>query len=396
MSLHQNIRKLKIFSAFRSYDALLPFYIIYAHHYGLSFFQIFVTQTVFAISVLIFEIPGGIFSDIYGRKLSLFSGSFFLMIGSLLLLTWRNFIGFCLADFLIAIGFTLCSGSDTALLYETTQELNQPESYLAHEGTMQAYSRYAEALSGLIGGILAQSSLFLLALVSFIGQVPNLYISATFKNASKATPPKKFKFLLKDRIFKQLKLIKDNLFNEKKNAIKLLLMYSSLVSSFTITVFWLLQVLMKSHNIALIVMGIIWLIYHCFSGYCSQHSKYIISSMGINKILLLIPLLLQIMSLGLGLFTSNWVLPLILISAVVFGIKMPFVNYLLNAQLANLTRASILSVDSMLTRLLFSILGLVIGYMLDHSTINHVFLLLTIPNIAIFFFAFKLIKKQTS
>lgn len=81
--------------------------------------EIFIIQSVFAIGVVLFEVPTGYFSDVVGRKKTLLLGS---IIGTLWLALYSFsswFWSFLFAELILWLGSSFISGTDSAMLYET-------------------------------------------------------------------------------------------------------------------------------------------------------------------------------------------------------------------------------------------------------------------------------------
>ncbi|QBR83549.1 hypothetical protein E3983_03755 [Legionella israelensis] len=157
----------------------------------------------------------------------------------------------------------------------------------------------------------------------------------------------------------------------------------------TIVSFWLLQVIMHVYKTPMLVIGLIWFVYHAISGFFSSKTSSLFQKLKRKKLFLLLPSLLLLMFLTLGLISSSWILPVIFLAAVVFGIKMPFIYLELNTTLPSSLRASILSLDSLLTRVIFAFLAMIVGYSLNNYSVYTVFFLLTIP----LFMAFWIVAK---
>ena len=70
-----------ILRAVRWFLLTMPIITIFFREHGLSMQEIFIIQSAFAVSVILFEIPTGYFSDVVGRKKSLIIGMLFGAIG---------------------------------------------------------------------------------------------------------------------------------------------------------------------------------------------------------------------------------------------------------------------------------------------------------------------------
>ena len=72
-----NILKLYLHRAIGYFLVIMPIITIFYQKNGLSMQDIFMIQSVFSISLVLFEIPTGYFSDVYGRKGTMILGTIF-------------------------------------------------------------------------------------------------------------------------------------------------------------------------------------------------------------------------------------------------------------------------------------------------------------------------------
>ncbi len=81
--------------------------------------QIFLLQAVFAVVVLVMEIPSGYAADLLGRRITLLVGSVFIALGHTMLLFADGFAGLAVFELCLGIGSSLVSGTDLAILYDS-------------------------------------------------------------------------------------------------------------------------------------------------------------------------------------------------------------------------------------------------------------------------------------
>ena len=67
------------------------FIVVYLLDIGLTPFRIGILMAVYAVSVILFEIPTGAFADLYGRKASVLLGYFLEALVMLSLFFWKDF-----------------------------------------------------------------------------------------------------------------------------------------------------------------------------------------------------------------------------------------------------------------------------------------------------------------
>ena len=72
-----NIWKLYLHRAIGYFLVTMPIITLFYRSNGLSMQDIFMIQSVFSLSLVLFEIPTGYFSDVYGRKGTMMLGTIF-------------------------------------------------------------------------------------------------------------------------------------------------------------------------------------------------------------------------------------------------------------------------------------------------------------------------------
>ncbi len=379
-----NYSYLRWLSGCRYFDVLLPFYVIYGRYVGLTYKQIFATQSIFAIFLVLLTLPGGIFSDLFGRKKSILIGSLCLMISALCFWLLRTFSGFVAAEIFMAMAYSFFSSSESALLYESAKSCGQLDMYLAQESNVHAYARFGEALSSFLGGILATFHVMLLPIVKLAISIPVFILSTSLVETKLANfkfyrTDKTIKQILILRLYKKWLLIKRFLFTTDKAHIRIIIIYSAFISNVTLSAFWLLQVFVEQHSLSYFFIGFIWLTYHFGAGISSHYAAKLITKYQ-AKLIVYLPIFLLIILLILSFTDSRWNFLWILGSAFAYGIKMPLANYLLNLNLPGASRVSVMSVDAFLTRFIFSILAVILGYTLDYTSLNNAFIVVLFPN----------------
>jgi len=102
----------------------VPFYL---HRIGLDYRRMFILEMAFSAAMMAFEVPTGIVADRWGRRISLCLGSSFLALGFFMFGIFHAFTLLFAAELICALGMTLVSGADKALLYETMKRSEAPE-----------------------------------------------------------------------------------------------------------------------------------------------------------------------------------------------------------------------------------------------------------------------------
>ncbi|MBN2206408.1 MAG: MFS transporter, partial [Candidatus Aminicenantes bacterium] len=157
--MRANLTKVYLYKLFGEAWLIAPILIPFYVSNGLSATQVFTIQAAYALSVLAFEVPSGYLADVIGRRRTLILGAGLLPAGIAVYAFTSGFWPFVLAEVLIAIGNSMRSGSDSALIYDTLIGLGDEARYKMSEGKAFFYSRLASSLAAVLGGALAAASL---------------------------------------------------------------------------------------------------------------------------------------------------------------------------------------------------------------------------------------------
>jgi MFS family permease len=87
---NNNTQKLYWVSLLSGFNLLEPIMTFFYLSVGLNYTNIFVVLLCFSVSILIFEIPTGVFADRYGAKKSLLAGTLVKALSLILLLLATN------------------------------------------------------------------------------------------------------------------------------------------------------------------------------------------------------------------------------------------------------------------------------------------------------------------
>ena len=117
--LERNIRRTLALSFFRVFMVLMPVIVLFFESRGLTLAEVLLLQAWFGVLVLVLEVPSGYLADLLGRKRTLIVGAFVAAVGHSLLLVVEGFWQLAVFEGCLAIGYSLASGADLAMLYDT-------------------------------------------------------------------------------------------------------------------------------------------------------------------------------------------------------------------------------------------------------------------------------------
>ncbi len=365
-NIEHNIIKMYFFRFLRDFWLIMPMLIPFYKSFHLSNTEILLIQSIFSLSLLIFEIPSGYFSDAIGRKLTLIIGSFCLPLGLSIYSIGSSFFEFAIAEAVLGIGFAMCSGTESALIYDSLLQINNEKAYHQVEGKAESFTRIGTAAASVLGGILAGIFLKLPFFINIITGLLMFILALTF--AEPDTIKRKSENPLKDIIF----IVKYSLGHTKILSIIIL---SSVVLHTGITAIWGYLMIMEKQNLSVMVNGIGFALFQMISAAGAVTSHKISAAIGKKNsylILAVIPLTMFIV----GISNSPFVLICVFAHSYVWGFSFPFFMNELNNLIDSDKRATVLSTGSMIGRIFFVILSPVFGLLSDSHSLGYGFLML--------------------
>jgi len=158
--LQKNIKAFYVNSVLNGLDSILaPVVIIYQLQLiGLSLTEVFIGEAIFAASVLLAEIPSGIFADRQGRKNCLLMANFFIICSFATLTVAQNFWQIIAGQILCGIGMAFASGAKDALLFDTLKELKKEKKFKYFLSKLNTITFTMAIFANIAAGFIAQYS----------------------------------------------------------------------------------------------------------------------------------------------------------------------------------------------------------------------------------------------
>lgn len=155
LNIKNNISKLYIILFFHN---LIPAYVIERLFYeqrGMTVIMVVLCEIVYAVTIVILEIPTGILADKFGRKPMLVTGAMLAMFEFVILLFANQLWVFLLVTFLAGVSSACTSGSLHALLYDSLIMIKCEKSFETIIGRLNAIDFIGAIIAALSGSILA-------------------------------------------------------------------------------------------------------------------------------------------------------------------------------------------------------------------------------------------------
>ena len=358
--VRQELQKLNAFGACWMFLPVIPILVPYQLELGLNMQQVFWVQVFFGLVCALFEVPSGYLADVCGRKGLLLIGSLLWALGfAWLYLGVHDFWGMLIYEGLLGLAVSLVSGADLALLYDW-----QHSAEGGREAGTQALANYqwaqvlSEALAGLVCGLLVlQSFRAVLACQACVALAP-VVMACTLREPA-------YQKLSTDNHWQNLQTVWRHVFVADV-CLRLIFLNQILWSLATFVMVWLNQKIWQVAGLPLAVFGILWTLINLLVGLTGRQVVRLEKRHG-SEILLISLGLLPIMGYALSALAHGW---LLILAGCLFPISRGITQILLkdaiNWRTPAAIRATVLSLNSLLFRLGFALLGPLTGWATDH------------------------------
>ena len=332
---------------------VVPFY----ESNGLSMKDIMILQAVYSIAIVVLEIPSGYLADVIGRRKTLIIGAIFGTFGFATYSFSYGFLGFLIAEIILGIGQSCISGADSAMLYDSLLERGDEKKYTRFEGRITSIGNIAEAVAGILGGVLAGITLrapyIAQSFVAFIA----LPAAITLVEPARKVP------LIKAGFIEIVRIARFALFQDRP--LRRNILFSAITGTATLTMAWFAQPFFKYTNIDIMWFGLLWTSLNLTVAITSYTAHYFERKLGQTRSILMISLLIPVGYLALSRFHLPSGLIILYLFYLVRGYATPVLKDYINRITASNIRATVLSVRNFIVRLLFAITGPLLGWIKD-------------------------------
>ncbi len=135
LDIKKQIHTLYLNSAFGAFRFAQASWVALLASRGFSLVQIGLAESVFHLTSLLFEVPSGVISDVFGRKRSMIMSHCMALLSALVMLLSESMPGILLGMMFSALGYNFESGAREALAYDSLKEAGREEDYAAYSAT---------------------------------------------------------------------------------------------------------------------------------------------------------------------------------------------------------------------------------------------------------------------
>jgi MFS family permease len=362
MMLARNLILLYIIKVAKWFMLYMPVSLLFYMENGMEKYYLLL-HAIYSGIIALLEVPSGYIADVWGRKPALVLGGLFGVLGFGAYSISSGLAGFLVAEILLGIGSSLLSGADSAILYDTLSQNNQEKRYLKEEGRITAVGNTAETLAGLF------VSLIVFTYYRTYFQLQTILAIIAFIGALFLIEPKVHQ-LREKAGFKDILSIVHTTFRKNK-VLRNLIIFASAVGLASLSMAWMAQFVFVQAGLNERHFGIAWVV---LNGMVMLGS---LSAYRINKLLKVkwsILYMMLIFSVGFFVVGYHLTFAAFIPLALLFyfrGTAHPILKNYINEQTDSSQRATVLSLRSLIIRILFFTLGPIYGFINNKISLEY-------------------------
>ncbi|MBI4973611.1 MFS transporter [Candidatus Roizmanbacteria bacterium] len=352
-----NIRKYYLFQFFNNLAFFSPVIVLFWQANGLSMTQIMLLQSIYSLGVVILELPTGAFADYFGKKKSLILGSSLWTVGLIGYGLSHTFWQFALGELIVGMGAAFISGADRAYIHELLREIEREKEFKKVEGKARGIIQIAQAMGNLLGGFIGSISLGLSLIATGFSTFMGFLIGFSFPRIKRE--PKEHRQSYIQIIKESIRLVRSN-----KRLLWLTLFFASFNGLVWPLIFYS-QPYLQMLGIPVFFFGFIFAGFNLISALGSAHTHQFEKMMK-NWTFFTMCLIIVASLLLLGLFPSIYIFPLSLLFLMFAFMNQTIITDQVLKIVPSQKAATILSFQSLVRRILYAIVGPILGVITDN------------------------------
>ena len=308
----------------------------------------YMESAVLCICVVL-DIPSGALADLIGRKKSILIGRVFLFASAFFFTTMETPLGAWTGNILWAIGFSMQSGADTALLYDTLKEQGRHAEFKRIEGRALGSRLILMACCALATGVLAEIDLRLPLLVGLPFLLIPFGAALFFKEPPRTKPYS---------AHEQFDVLKQGVrFAIRSVEVRWMVGFAALLATTSKVWFFTYNPYFEIVGLPVAEYGVIFFCLNVVAWLSSHYAHQAEHYLGERGCIIVMIVCLGVPILIMGCLPFQIFAYLVIIQNIVRGFMSPFVNDYLNRHITSDIRATVLSVRSSVSNLM-AIIGL--------------------------------------
>ncbi|HVN86481.1 MAG TPA: MFS transporter [Candidatus Binatia bacterium] len=342
---------------------------------GMSLTDIMVLQAIFSFAAVVFEFPAGYAADRLGRRTSLSIGAMLWVVGWVLYALGATFTGVVAAEVVLGGSIAFTSGADSALLFTALQHADRGTEYPRWESRLRATSQASEAVSASVGGYLYSLG----PRLPFWLQVPFALLALTSVTAMKE-PPRAAIEHRASHVLQAWRIIRHTLLYHAR--LRAAIVLSVVLNLSTFVMVWLIQPYMQRRGIPAPWFGPLWALASLYLATVTLLSARVAERVGRDPVLLACCALIAVAYGGLAGSTHAVAVAFYLCFMTIRGLQVPLLINVLQRDAPDDARASVLSLNALVFRLGFVLVGPPVGLLVDRLGLDRALAVLGVGFVA--------------
>jgi len=361
--LRSNIKKYYLFRVLSGMFFSVPVMVLFWQENGLSLMQVMYLQSIFAILAVALEIPSGYCADLFGRKKTLLASSVAGMFAMLTYSLGNSFSHFLVAEVLFAFAVSFASGTTSALIFDTLVDLGEEQRYKKIWGHSLFVGMLALAFANSLGGMMAKVDLrlTLYATLPFYAMLVPLVWTMHEPTRHRCVVEKGYAHEL-------IHILRVSIFRNR--ALRWIIVYSGVIFAFNQSVLWFYQPYFELTGLDVAYFGFVFAAFQIVAAFSSKYADGIERRLGQKSSLVMLTFLVGGSYLLMSHYVALFSFTFCFVQQFVRGFRNTVVTDYVNQLTDSSMRATILSVESFVGRLVYATIIPVFGWIADVYTIG--------------------------
>lgn len=362
MSAQKNIVLLFIIKVAKWFMLYMPVSLLFYLENGLED-HYFLLHAIYSGVIAFFEVPSGYIADVWGRKKALVFGALLGTLGFGAYSISYSLTGFLIAEILLGLGSSLLSGADTAILYDSLKERGKEKEYLKIEGRITAVGNISEALAGIFVSVIVfgfyRNYFVLQTVLTFIAFVTALFLKEPKVHVGE-----------RQAGFKDILNIVSVSFRKNK-VLRNFIYFSAVIGFASLSMAWLAQYIFVAASLEEKHFGYAWVALNTMVAIGSLLAMRIDNLLKLNKSLIYLTIFLTLGFVIIGINISLLAFVPMALLFFVRGTSHPILKNYINQNTESSQRATVLSLRSLLIRIMFFMMGPILQYIINNLSLAH-------------------------
>ena len=360
--LRSNIWKIYLYRVLLGLIFPIPTIVLFWQKHGMSLTDVMLLQALFALAVVIFEVPSGYLADIAGRRTTLILAGISNSLAIIVYSQSQHFYHFLSAELCFAFGFAMISGADAALVYDSLLAVGAEERYQEVYGKLYFYNLFAIGGSSIVGGLIGSFNYRW----TFYASLP-CFLAAIVVALSMQEPPRK-KLVAQEGYLRELWRILQYCFVTSPR-LRWLIIYSGIVIGLNNATLWFYQPYFKLCDLPIAYFGVAFASYQVFAALTSKYAYKLEKRLGSHYSLIAL-----VVTISIGYFFMGYVVFLLSFLFAFFhqfarGFSRIVITDYVNQLTESDIRATVLSAQNLIMRLMYAMLIPLAGKIADLTSI---------------------------